>query len=296
MAIKFITDSMSDPSEALKNKYDYEVIPIPITVGEKTYLDKVTITPEEIIEMGEKEGVVPKTSQISTAAYEKEFEKHLKNGDDIFYLSLSSGLSGTIQAANIAAEELKEKYPDRKIVIVDSKTATLAQAMLLQQAIKQAEAGKSIEEIEDIIKFLADHFKVYFVVGDLSWLSRGGRLSKTGAALGNLLNIVPIISIEDGKLEVFDKVRGKKKAQKKLEKFMNQALENIPDQIVGMIATPVNESKLDGLKKIIKEHPETNFIETEGGPGAALVAHTGGDLFGCGFFDELPEGYINEVP
>lgn len=295
MAIKFITDSMMDPDKNIQENYEYDIVPIPITVGEESYLDKVDITPEEILEMGAA-GAVPKTSQIPSAVYEKEFEKHLKNGDDIFYLSLSSGLSGTIQNAVIAAEELKEKYPDRKIAIVDSKVATLAQAMLLQQAIKQAEAGKSIEEIEEIINFLADHFKVYFAVGDLTWLSRGGRLSKAGAAVGNLLNIVPIISIDNGKLEVFDKVRGKKKAQKKLEKLMKEALDKNPEQTVGVIATPVNESKLNNLKDLVAQYPETFVLEKEDGPGAALVAHTGGDLFGCGFFEELPPGYIHEQP
>lgn len=296
MSIKFITDSMSDPSREIEEKYDYEVIPMPITVGNKTYHDKVDITPAEVIELGSNPDTIPKTSQIPSAVYEKEFEKHLKNGDDILYLGLSSGLSGTIQAATIAAEELKDKYPDRKIEIVDTKMATLAEALMLQQAIKLAEAGYPIEEIKRIIQELADHFKVYFVVGDLNWLSRGGRLSKAGAAVGNLLNIVPIISIEDGKLEVFDKVRGKKKAKKKLEKMMKEVLDKTPDQTVGVIATPNNREKLDGLKEIIAAHPETFVVEAEDGPGAALVAHTGGDLFGCGFFDKLPPEYINEQP
>ncbi len=286
---------MMDPGEGLAEEYEYEVIPVPIQIGDKTYKDGIDISPKMVMEAGKKKENFPKTSQIPIGVYKDTFEKHLKNGDDVFYLALSSGLSGTFQAANLAAEELREKYPDRVIKVVDSKGATMSMAMLLQQALKLDRLGKDIDEIEETVKFLADHINVFFMVGDLKWLAKGGRLSKSSAALGNLLNIVPIIYINDGKLEVFDKIRGKKKAYKKLEEMMKNALKDVDNQTVGIIDAN-NPDFTRKMKRAVSRVDCANVMLPEKGVGSALTVHVGDDLFGFGYFDELPENYVNVNP
>lgn len=295
MPIKFITDSMADLGQGLADEYDFDIIPIPITVGEKTYFDGIDITPEMVMDFGRNGKDFPKTSQVSVGAYKEAFEKHLKNGDDIVYVGLSSGLSGTMQAANIAANELRELYPDRKISLVDSKSVTLGQAMILQQGLKLNKLGKSIEEIEETLNFLADHFNIFFVAGDLKWLSRGGRVSKAAAALGSFLNVVPILYVNDGKIEVFDKVRGKKKAAKKLETILKNALDAEEDQIIGVMDGN-NEEFAKRFKKVASKYDHTNVVEPEKGAGSGLTTHIGDNFFGLGFFDELPENYVNVNP
>lgn len=293
MATQFITDSMMDADKGLSEKYDYEVLPIPISVGNQSYFDGVDITPEMVMEFGTEGQDFPKTSQIPMVTYKEAFEKHLKNGDDVVYVGLSSGLSGTMQAANLAAMELAEEYPDRKIVLIDSKGATIAQTMIFEQGLKQREAGKSIEEIEETLNFLTDHLNVYFVAGDLDWLRRGGRLGRSAATLGTLLKINPILYITDeGKIELFSKVRGKKKALKKLEDLLAEGLENNPDQTIAVIGSK-NDEFVDALKDVTKDYDETQIMEPEDGAGSALTVHIGDDFYGVGFFDELPENYIN---
>lgn len=295
MATKFITDSMNDLGKDLSKEYDFDVLPIPITVGEKTYMDKIDVTPEMIMEFGKHGPDFPKTSSISTGVYQEAFEKHLKNGDDVLYLGLSSGLSGTMQAAHIAAEELREKYPERTIALVDSQVATLAMSMLLQQGLKLDRLNKPIGEIEETLNFLADHLNVFFVVADLKWMAKGGRLSKGAATLGNLLNVVPILYLNRGQIEVFDKVRGKKKATKRLEQILKAALEENPDQIVGLFESK-NKEAVDKFKKIIAKFPHASYVEAEKGPGSGLTVHIGDDIYGLGFFDELPDNYVNVNP
>lgn len=295
MAIKFVTDSMTDAGQNLRSEYDYDVIPIPIAVGNKTYMDGIDITPEMVMEFGQSGENFPKTSQISSVAYQNAFEKHLEKGDDVVYVGLSSGLSGTFQAANIAAQELREKYPDRKIILIDSKTASIAQAMLLQQGLKLAKLDKPIEEIEETLNFLRDHLNIYFVVGDLKWMGKGGRISKGAATLGNLLNIVPILYFNDGKIEVFDKVRGKRKATKKLEGILKNALAENENQTIAMLNSN-NDDSLEKLLKVTTKFPHTHVMVPEKGAGSALTVHTGDDVYGIAFFDELPENYINVNP
>lgn len=296
MAIKFVVDSMCDVSEEILNRYPFEILPIPITMGGKTYFDGVDITPEMIIEHVEKNpDDFPKTSQVQVIAYKECFERHLKAGDDLIYLALSSGLSGTYQTAVLIANELMEAYPERKIGVVDSKCATTGAMLILHQGLKLNRLKKPFEEIVDTMTFLSQHIQIFFLVGDIKWLGKGGRISKSVALIGDMLKIVPILYFEDGKILAYEKIRGKKKAFKKIFETVN-ALMTDKKQIVGIINSTASELQEKTQKIMVKEMGVKHFMAPEAGAGSALTVHIGKDCLGIMFFDELPDNYINVMP
>lgn len=156
-------------------------------------------------------GAVTKTSQCTPEDFVNMFEVHLKGDMDILYLAFSSGLSGTYNSARIAAEQLKEKYPDRKILICDSLSASLGEGLLLDYAVKKRDEGATIDELYEWIENNKMHVCQIFTVDDLKYLYRGGRVSKTTAIAGTILGIKPVLHVDnEGHLTAIAKVRGRK--------------------------------------------------------------------------------------
>ena len=152
------------------------------------------------------------TSMTNTHSFCQAFEKALQNGDDVIYLGISGGISGTVQAAAQALEMLKEDYPDRKTKAIDTKGASLGEGMPALYAAKLAEEGKNFEEIVAAAEQKTREMCQYFTVEDLKYLRRGGRISKMSAFVGSILSIKPLLMGDDGKIVLFDKIRGRKKA------------------------------------------------------------------------------------
>lgn len=296
MSIKFIADSMCDLSEEVLRRYPFEVLPVPIAMGDKTYSDGVDITPKMVFDFVENNsGSFPKTSQVQAITYKQAFETHLKNGDDIICLTLSSELSGTYQSASLMANDLKEAYPDRTISVIDSRCASTGMMLIMHQGLKLNKLGKSMDEIVETMTFLCQHINVFFLVGDIKWLAKGGRISKSVATIGDMLKIVPILYMEDGRILAYDKVRGKKKAQKKFMEIVSKLITN-PNQICGVINTTNQELEEKTIKFLKKDLGVTDVIAPTNGGGSALSVHIGKDCIGVMFFDELPENYIPVLP
>ena len=157
------------------------------------------------------QGVVPKTSQPNTAEYEEFFEPYLQAGWDIFHVVFSSGLSGAYNACLAAVEELKEKYPERRIVAVDSRAAAPGFGLMVDEVYTRYKKGASMDELEDFVLKNRDHLQHWFYVTDLKYL-KNGRVSAASAAIGNMLNICPLMFVDkEGKLNVYEKIRGRKK-------------------------------------------------------------------------------------
>ena len=172
-------------------------------------------------------GASTKTSQPNVAEYEEYFEGFLKEGKDILHLTLSSGISGAHNSACVARNMLAEKYPDRKIYVVDSLAAASGYGLVMDDLADMRDAGKSIDELHTWIEEnkLKMHHRV--ATTELKYLVRGGRLSKTAGVVGGILNICPIIHVDvNGKLQAGQKVRGKKKAIDELVKMMEEHAEN----------------------------------------------------------------------
>jgi len=172
-------------------------------------------------------GASTKTSQVNVAEFEEYFEGFLKEGKDILHLCLSSGISGVHNSACVARDILAEKYPERKIYIVDSLAAASGYGLMMDDLADMRDAGKSIDELHTWIEENKLKMHHWVATTELKYLVRGGRLSKTAGTVGGILNICPIIEVDvNGKLQARQKVRGKKKAVEELVKMMEQHAEN----------------------------------------------------------------------
>lgn len=170
-------------------------------------------------------GSMTKTQQASIEDTEKVFREILQEGKDILHIAFSSGLSGTANAARLAAENMMEEFPERKIIVIDSLCASLGQGLLVDYALKLQQQGKNMEETA---KWLEDHIQNIchlFTVEDLKYLQRGGRISKTTALVGTMIGIKPVLHVDpEGKLVSISKVRGRKQS---IQALVNKMEENI---------------------------------------------------------------------
>lgn len=216
----FILSSTSSADISIEELYKEDIrwIGYPFQLDDKEYTDDLgkTITLDEFYQRMI-EGSSVSTSQITYVKYMEYFENLLKEGKDILHVCLSSGITGEYQQALMAKKELEEKYPERKILVLDSLTGTSGQGILVLSMNKLRKEGKSIEEVYDWAVNNRLKINAMIFTTDLTYLVRGGRLSKAAGSFGNLLNICPIIEFNtNGELVVRDKIRTKKKAMKAL--------------------------------------------------------------------------------
>lgn len=200
-------------------------------------------------------GAITKTSQITYSTYLTYFRKLLDEGYDILHLCLSSGITGEYNQALMARDMLKEEYPEKKVYVVDSLTATSCQGLLLLTMQEKKEAGMSIEELYEWTIENRNYINGWFFTSDLTYLVRGGRVSKAAGSFGNLLSICPLIEVNaEGKLEVREKIRTKKKACKALIKKLLDLIEYNDDYIndIYIVHTHLYDDAED-LKETIKE-------------------------------------------
>lgn len=192
------------------------------TVDEEVYADDmgVSMSSEELFERMA-HGAKTKTSQISVARYIQYFEPFLKEGMDILHVTLSSGITGTYNSACVARSELLERYPERKIFIVDSLAASSGYGLLMNALADQRDMGKSIEEVYDWAEENKRYLHHWFFSTDLSFYVRGGRISRTAGAVGTMLSICPLLNVDkEGHLIPREKIRGKKKVIQRIVEQM----------------------------------------------------------------------------
>lgn len=283
MSFKLIMDSIADMPHDMQEQYDIEMIPYGILLGGKEYADKETISNEQVYE-ALREGTMPKTSQISPDRVLDTFTKYLEEGKDIMYISFSSKMSGSYQTTTMLCEDLREKYPDRAIEVIDGKAGATALGLILIKAAQLREAGLKVNEVGDKIRESISHVEHIFSLDNLEWLAKGGRLSKGKALVGDLLNIKPLLEIEDGKILQYGKARGNKKAYKALVKEVKNRVGSYTDQVIGI-------SHVDDLERAKKMQ---SLIEVEIGIknfmicpiGSTLSVYLGLGGIGVCFFNE----------
>ena len=206
MSVKIVTDSGSDMSQERARNLGITVIPLTFRFGEDEYLDGVTMTSKEFYDRMEKEEELPKTSQISPYKYSEVFKENTADGSDVLYVCISSGVSGTIQSATLAASEF-----DGKVRIFDSKHFCISEGLLAEYAKRLADEGKNIDEIYEALEKARDKVRIIAVFATLENLRKGGRISSTSAAVAEVLSIKLLITITDGGVDVLGKLRGMKK-------------------------------------------------------------------------------------
>lgn len=284
MALRIITDSASDTPKWMIEQYDLHVIPTPVVIDEKDYFDGKTIIPEEFYDIL-RSGKDVKTYHINTHMFYENFLPYAKNGDEVIYICFSTGIAGTFNAANLAKTELLEQYPDFDLTIIDSKCASLGFGLATYYALKMQERGASKQEIIEAINWHCEHMEHIFTVSTLEYLLKGGRLSKTSAIAGSLLDIKPIIQVNDnGALESIEKVRGRQKSLKRLIEIVGERGKNLEKQVIG-IAHGDDTKTMELMKEQLSntygsKHFMDNYV------GCAIGAHTGPGIIGIIFLNE----------
>ena len=214
--------STADLSKEYFEKRDIKYICFHYELDGKQYADDLGQTmPFEDFYRAMQEGADTKTSQVNAAEYEEYFEPFLKEGKDILHISLSSGISGSFNSANIAKDILEERYPDRKIYVVDSLTASSGFGLLVDKLADMRDEGKSIDELYEWVNENKLKCHAWFFSTDLTFFVKGGRVSKTSGFVGTILNICPLLNVNsEGKLIPRQKIRTKKKVIETIVKQM----------------------------------------------------------------------------
>ncbi len=219
-------------------------------------------------------GSMPTTHQVNPEEAARLFEKHLKAGRDVLHIAFSSGLSGSVNSARLAQEELSAKYPDRRIVVIDSLCAAQGEGLLDYYACEMKAQGKSLDEIAQWVeenKMRVNHF---VTVDDLNHLHRGGRVSRASAVLGGLIGIKPMLYMDnEGKLQVYDKIRGRKASIEALVDMMVKKTKGMPPQKVFIGHGDALEEAEQLKALVMKKTNCKDFVITYIGP--VIGSHTG---------------------
>lgn len=225
MAFKILTDSCCNLPEYMIDEFGLEVFPLTFMVDgreHQSYLKGEVTDLSKFYDMM-REGKVITTSLPNLDSARKLMAAQLEEGHDVLYLGFSSGLSGTFDAIRLLMDELASEYPDRKLYAVDTLAASGGQGLLVWHACQLARAGASVEEVRDWVEENKLHMAHWFTVDDLMFLFRGGRVSRTSAWAGTILNIKPVMHVDDeGHLIPLDKVRGRRKSLDALVEHMAQ--------------------------------------------------------------------------
>lgn len=206
------TDNTADLPDAYLKENNLKIMSLSYILEGNTYTEENPLPVGEFYERM-RGGAMPTTSQVNPEEAARFFEDVLQEGKDILHIAFSSGLSGSYNSARIAAEDLNEESGKARVVVVDSLCASMGEGLLVHKALKLKEAGKSLDEIVQWLEENRLHLCHNFTVNDLNHLYRGGRVSRATAVLGTMINIKPILHVDDeGKLVAIDKVRGRKKS------------------------------------------------------------------------------------
>ena len=283
--IAIITDSTSDLTPALIGDLSVNIIPLKIKFdGNKYYKDGVDISRSDFWHKIITEGVVPKTSQPSPAEFKNLYQRLLKRGyKKIITILISSKLSGTQQAAKVARGMLPE---EKDIAIIDSKNVWLGSGHLVLEAAKMAKAGESFETIIENVEEMRNKGKIYFVVDELKYLERGGRIGKASAKIGGVLNIKPILKVEDGEVHNEKKAVGDKGAMKYMEKLLKQEAKN--GSIVlytGWGGTKHQSENADELRKSVEKFDNVDY-QSRCEVGSTIGSHSG-PLYGMAIYPKI---------
>ena len=272
MSVRIVVDSTCDLLPALRERV--RVANLTVYFGEEEYIDGVTLTAEGFYEKLAESKVMPTTSQATPFAFGQIFDELVEAGDEVVCITCSSGLSGTYQSADIAADD-----HEGKVFVVDSQNIALSSAILAEYALRLVDEGKSAKEIYEELMAVRGKAHLFAVVDTLEFLQRGGRVSKTVALAGGLLSIKPIIGVVDGKVEMVGKARGNKAANRQ----MNQEVEKLGIDLTKPVLVGYTGVDDTLLQKYLTEcegfWPEgtpsmivSGVVGAHAGPGAVAIA------------------------
>ena len=255
--IKIITDSCSDLTVELLEKYDIDYAKMNTVLEGKTSEALLSWTAQDVKNFYDimRMGTRITTTQVPVEEFQRVFTKYLDQNMDIIYIACSSKQSGSVNtAAVLAKNELAAKYPNNKIYCIDSLNASMGEGLLAIEAAKMAAEGKAIEEINEKILAIRKNVNEYATVHTLEWLRKAGRVKATAAFFGNLMGVKPIlIADREGNQVGFKKVKGRQTSFNEIVKLMKEALEDPANQTVYLLHGDCPEEEVEQLKELIQK-------------------------------------------
>lgn len=275
MTVRIVTDSTADLPEIIVSQYGIGVVPLNVHFGEEVYKDGVDIWGEEFYNRIRNEPILPNTSQPAPGEFIKVYQQIAKPGDTIISIHISRKMSGTADSAQLAAEMMGSDY---RIIIIDSQHVTMSLGVLVLQAAKAAQNGESADMITAKLAKWKEEISIYFTIKSLEYLHRTGRIGKASVLMGSLLNIKPILSIEDGLIVPHEKTRGN--FLKVAELMVENVIQRYGDQslIVGIVHTELPDEAVI-LERLAKK--KLNILETVTNLAGPIVGtHVGPSAIG----------------
>ena len=285
MSYTIVTDTSSNLPTRIVRESGLEVVPFMYYIDgkENVCLDTESFNGDVFYDMI-RDGARVTTSQITPQQYLDCFEPILKAGNDVIFVSMSSGISGSCASANIAADMLREKYPERKIKIIDTRAASLGEGLVALMAARLREAGDGIEKAAEQLNAMSQRICQIFTVDDLMHLRRGGRLSNLSAIVGTVLHIKPLLKgNNEGKIVAIAKVRGRKRSIEAIAEKYDKLVREPQRQIVGIAQAGCREDADYLAKLLMRNNPPKEILKVEYepvtgshvGPGALALFFEG---------------------
>jgi len=276
--LHIVTDSTADLPETLVGEYDITVVPLHVIFGSgESFLDGVEISTTEFYMRLKQSKELPSTSQPTPAEFAAMYQKLAGPGKSIISIHISSGMSGTVQSANLASRMVE----GADIEVIDSRVVSMGLGIIVLEAAKCAREGKSKQEVIGVIRKTIEKMEIFFVVETLEYLARGGRIGKAQALLGTVLNIRPICTISEGIIHPYEKVRGKTRSIDRLVQLVSERAAQRP-----VICSFIHSADPAGLEELrTKAAAKLNLLHPaiESELGAVVGTHAGPGVLGIVF-------------
>ncbi|EXJ23102.1 DegV family protein [Alkalibacterium sp. AK22] len=287
--IRVLIDSGIDQNAYMKEHYDYGFLPLSVIIDETDYLDQVEISLEKVHDYM-KEGVLPKTSQVSPRTILENLDACRERGEDVIYITIYSQFSGTYQVAQSTVDTYKQEHPDMNIAVIDSKGGSGGGALLALQAMEMASRSEDFDRIVSQTIDNTKHIQYHFTLNNLKWLVKGGRLPKAAGAAGDALNIKPYLSVNDTGIYLKKLVRGQDRIYKRIIKDVKKGVGSFNDQLITIshVNDPQTARMLEAMVKEALPEVSTQIFDI----GAVLAAHLGIGGVGVFYFDRKPDRYM----
>jgi len=277
--VYIVTDSTADLTEEEEKQFEISIVPMNISIDDENYIDGVTITKEEFKEKMIASAELPKTAQPSIGRFVEVYDELGKNGDSVISIQMMRSISGTVDAARQAAD-----ITETNVTVVDSDFTSRSMGMIVKEAAKSAQDGKTVEEILEIIEDAKKRTTLYLTVVNLDNLIKGGRISQLMGMFSNLLNIKLFLQVINGKIEIIQKGRGLKSLQKKYDEIFEQ-MKSAPKGIqeIGIMHAGLSDFNEGNIARVRELFPDVPLTIVTTSP--IIMSHTGVDAMAITYLE-----------
>ncbi|MEZ7728310.1 DegV family protein [Granulicatella sp. 20925_1_28] len=277
--VYIVTDSTADLTEEEVKQFEISIVPMNISIDDENYIDGVTITKDEFKQKMIASAELPKTAQPSIGRFVEVYDELGKNGDSVISIQMMRSISGTVDAARQAAD-----ITETNVTVVDSDFTSRSMGMIVKEAAKAAQEGKTVEEILEIVEDAKKRTTLYLTVVNLDNLIKGGRISQVMGMFSNLLNIKLFLQVINGKIEIIQKGRGLKSLQKKYDEIFEQ-MKATPNGIqeIGIMHAGLSDFNEGNIARVRELFPDVPLTIVTTSP--IIMSHTGVDAMAITYLE-----------